>query len=81
MSANEIANFIGWCTIFNAAILTLTTLVLVAGRKWIAAKHARWFGLSTDELSAAYFRYLATYKLMVIVFNLVPYVAMRMVLR
>ena len=81
MSTNEIANFFGWCTIFNAGLLTLTTLVLIFGRKWIAAKHARWFGLSAEDLSMAYFRYLATYKLMIIVFNLVPYIALRMVLR
>ena len=41
--------------------------------------HGRMLGLSEDDLSRAYFQYLAQYKIAVFVFNLAPYLALRIV--
>jgi hypothetical protein len=37
------------------------------------------FGLSEDALSRAHFQYLAQYKVAIFVFNLAPYLALRIV--
>jgi hypothetical protein len=41
--------------------------------------HAKMFGLSEEDLSRAYFQYLAQYKIAIFVFNLAPYLALRIV--
>jgi len=45
----------------------------------IGSIHASMFKLEQEDLSKAYFRYLANYKILVIVFNLVPYLALRII--
>lgn len=70
---------LGWCALINLLVLAASSLAIVGCRKWIGGIHARMFGMDEAALSAAYFRYLATYKLLVLVFNLVPYVALRIV--
>jgi len=35
------------------------------------------FSLPEEDLSRAYFQYLAQYKIVVVVFNFVPYLALR----
>ncbi|MDA8743196.1 hypothetical protein N9N28_01070 [Rubripirellula amarantea] len=77
----EIANVFGWCTIINSGLLMFSTIVMVVNRKWIARMHARWFDLTESELFSHYFRYLATFKLMILFFNLAPYIALRIVSR
>ncbi len=41
--------------------------------------HAAMFNLSEEDVSRAYFRYFAHYKLLIVVFNLAPYIALRIV--
>jgi hypothetical protein len=42
--------------------------------------HGKMFGLSEEVLSKEYFRYLANYKIAIYIFNLVPYLALRIVI-
>ena len=76
---DQITNFLGWCTIINICILLLSTLSLVIWRKFVTKIHERIFNLSEQELSSLYFRYLAYYKIGVIIFNLVPYFSLKII--
>jgi hypothetical protein len=38
------------------------------------------FDLAEADLSRAYFQYLAQYKILIFVFNLMPYLALRIIL-
>ncbi|QDV47646.1 hypothetical protein Enr13x_75570 [Stieleria neptunia] len=72
---------LGWCTLMNLGMLTVTTLLLVVWGEAIGRLHQRWFRLEKRELQREYFRYLANYKLLLLVFNLVPYLALRLAMR
>ncbi|MDG2224605.1 MAG: hypothetical protein P8L85_24700 [Rubripirellula sp.] len=74
----DAAEFLGWCVILNIGLLTFSTAAVIAMRDKIADLHGRLFGLEPAELKPAYFRYLANYKLLAIVFNVVPYVALKL---
>lgn len=69
--------FLGWCTIINATILILSSLLVVALRSSVTALHRRMFALDEKDLSRAYFQYLAQFKISIIVLNIVPYVALK----
>ena len=76
MTIEQITVLLGWCTLLNAIILIITTIGLkLAGNKVIEI-HGRMFGVDTAELSKIYFTYLANFKMLVILFNLVPYIAL-----
>ena len=73
----DLANLLGWCTLLNFGVLMFSTMLLVAFRKPITAIHCRMMEMEPKQVSAAYFSFLANYKILIIVFNLVPYLALR----
>jgi hypothetical protein len=75
MSMEEIATFLGWCTAVNFGFLLMTMIVLVCFKKQAQRIHSVMTGLSNDELSRLYFQYMGRFKLLWIVFNLTPYLA------
>ncbi len=77
MSIAELANFLGWCTLINFGILACAAASLLMIGKSVAKIHHRLFAIPPTDLPKAYFNYLANYKLLIIVFNLVPYLALR----
>ena len=46
-------------------------------RNQITRLHSRMFGVNENEIPALYFQYLGYYKLLILIFNLVPYIAMK----
>jgi hypothetical protein len=77
MTMTELANFLGWCTLLNFGLLILASVALMVASKPILAIHGRLMELEPAELSTAYFHYLANYKILILMFNLVPYLALR----
>jgi hypothetical protein len=77
MTLETLTAILGWTTVVNIAILTLSTLGLIAMRGTISEIHSRLFGLDEKDLGRAYFQYLAQYKIAIIVLNIAPYLALR----
>ena len=75
-SVETIRAFFGWCAVINAGLLSLMWLALMAAGPAVRGVHARMFGLSEDDLSRAYFQYLAQYKTAIWVFNITPWLAL-----
>jgi hypothetical protein len=79
-SMETLAAFLGWCTLINLGMLMFATLMLASMRASVSRIHGSMFGLEEADLSRAYFQYLAQYKILVFVFNLIPYLALRIML-
>ena len=79
-SMETLAAFLGWCTLINMGMLIFASLMLASMRASISKIHGNMFGLEEVDLSRAYFQYLAQYKILVFVFNLMPYLALRIML-
>lgn len=73
-------SFFGWCAVLNMLLLMFSTGWLVVLRNPIAGIHSKLFKIDPAELDLLYFRYLATFKVLIIVFNLVPYLVLRLCL-
>jgi hypothetical protein len=71
-----IREFLGWCSVINIGLLMFSAIVVVALRGTVSRLHAKMFSLEESDLSRAYFQYLAQYKIAIIVFNIVPYLAL-----
>ena len=76
-SIDTIRVFLGWCTALNLGMLMLSSIILVAGGKAIAGWHASMFDLDAAEVRKEYFQYLSRYKALFLIFNLVPFLALR----
>jgi hypothetical protein len=73
----DLISFLGWCTLINLAMLCLATVVLTSMRGSILSMHRTLFDIAEEELLRLYMQYLANYKIVFLVFNLVPYLALR----
>lgn len=74
-----ITSFLGWCTLVNFALLLLTTILLFLLNDFIGEIHSRMTGIEPEKLKTLYFQYLAHYKILIIVFNLVPYIVLKII--
>jgi hypothetical protein len=73
----QVMTFLGWATLVHVVLLCLMSIVMIILRDWAASIHARMFRIPEESIKIEYFRYLAQYKILVIVFFLVPYLVLR----
>ena len=75
---DRLTEFFGWCSVINIAMLFMATLMLTSMRGFISGIHSKMTGLGQSELSVVYFQYLANYKIAILMLNLVPYIALKL---
>jgi hypothetical protein len=73
-------DFFLWCAIVNYAILVAWFLAFTFGHQMLYRIHTRWFQLSVPQFDAIHYSGMAVYKLAVLVLNVVPYIALRIVI-
>ena len=73
----NIREFLGWCSVINFGLLISSVIFVIAFRNKIAAIHGKMFDLDEKEVSKMYFNYLANYKIAIIVLNIIPYFALK----
>ena len=77
MNITDITAFLGWITVINFSVLIFSTLMILAFQNKFGALHAKMFAMEQGEIKRAYFDYLARYKILIICFNLAPYIALK----
>lgn len=77
MTLSQFTSFLGWAMVINFCFLFLTFFALTALKGVILPIHSSMFGMSIDELTRIYFQYLGQFKLLVIVFNVTPYISLK----
>jgi hypothetical protein len=79
MSIEITRSFLLWCTVINYVILLIWFLFFVFARDGIQRLHGRWFRLSSDQFDTLHYAGMSIFKIGIILFNLVPYVVLRIV--
>jgi len=68
-----------WCAVINYGVLLVWFLFFILARDWIHQLHGHWFRLSREQFDMVHYAGMAIFKLGIILFNLAPYVALRIV--
>lgn len=68
--------FFMWCTIINTVLLTLSFLMVSALNDWMYGVHSKLFHISRETFNAALYSFMVFYKVMIMVFNLVPWIVL-----
>jgi hypothetical protein len=68
-----------WCAVINYGVLLVWWLFFMLAHDWIYGFHNRWFHLSVEQFDALHYAGMALYKIGILLFNLVPYIALRLV--
>jgi hypothetical protein len=76
MDITTIRAFFMWCTILNGALLLFSFIIYVLAGDFVYRMHSRWFALSRETFNVVFYSFLGFYKIFVLAFNLVPYIAL-----
>ena len=76
MDIESVIAFFMWCTILNVALLLLSSLMCICAGDWAYPIHSKLFSISRETFNVLIYSFIALYKLLVIVFILIPYIAL-----
>ena len=79
MTLELIRDALGWCTIINWAMLIFWWLFIVFAHDWVYRYHSKWFNVSAARFDEIHYQGMALFKSGIILFNLTPYLALRIV--
>ena len=79
MTMELIRAVLAWCTVINLGLLIYWFVIFTLAHDWIYRFHGKWFKLSVDQFDAVHYGGMAVFKIGMILFNLVPYLALRIV--
>ena len=71
----------GWSAVINYAILIAWFAIFYLGRGWLGRVHGRMFGIPTEKANQMMYLLIGIYKLAILMFNLVPYIALVLISR
>ena len=79
MTIEAVLGFLLWCLVINYGILLLWFLMFWVGHDWMYRLHSRWFHMSKERFDSIHYAATAAYKVGILLLNLVPYVALRLI--
>jgi len=79
MGIQTLTTFFMWCTIMNGALLVLSTIMLMLAPSFVYRMQSIWFPLPRETFNVVIYSFLGLFKIVFLVFNVVPYVALLIV--
>ena len=79
MSLDTARSVFLWCSVINYVLLLLWFGLATIGREWMYRLLGRWFPLPTEQFDALNLAGISLYKIGIILFNLVPCIALYLV--
>ena len=76
-TVSTLTELLGWSSIINICMLIAASLAVMLMRDSMTKLQGKMFGLDNADLSRAYFQYIAQYKIAILVLNIVPYIALK----
>ena len=79
MDIQTLTRLLMWCTIINGALLALWTTMCIAAPDLVYRTQSKWFPIPRETFNVVIYSFLGLFKIVFLVFNLVPYVALLIV--
>ena len=80
MTIDILSSLLGWATVINLSIVTVWFLVFIFCHDGLFRLHSKWFKLSEEKFDTIHYAGMAFYKLGTYLFNLVPFLAIQIVI-
>ncbi len=70
---------LAWCTVINLGLLIWWFSFFSLAHDWTYRFHGKWFKMTVEQFDAIHYAGMAIFKIGIILLNLVPYLALRIV--
>jgi len=79
MSAETLRDFFFWSMIINGAVYAVSVLTTLRLRNFLTKTYQRMFAMNEQEMLISVQHYLAIFKLLIIVLNFAPWLALHLI--
>ena len=79
MTVEIIREVLAWCSVINIGLLLFWLLWLTLAHDFVYRVHGKWLKLSVERFDEIHYMGIAFFKICIFVFNIVPYLALRIV--
>lgn len=79
MTLEIVRGMLAWCIVLNWGLLLLWLIFFIGAHDWMYGLHSKWFKISVEKFDAIHYSGMAIFKTAVVMLNLVPYLALRIV--
>ncbi len=79
MEIQTLTTFFMWCAIINGGLLILWTTVFILAPDLVYRTQSSWFPIPRETYNVVIYSFLGLFKIVFIVFNVVPYLALLIV--
>lgn len=76
MRYQNIKRFFMWNSIVNICILTFYCLIIIGAKNYLYAMHSKLFSLDKESFAQLVYLFLGLYKIIIVVFNLIPFLVL-----
>jgi len=76
MSIEQVRDLFMWCSIINVALLLLSSLMCIFAADWVYRRHSKFFKISREAFNVAIYSFIGVWKILIILFNIVPWIAL-----
>lgn len=77
MTFEEIRAILAWCIVINSVLLLCWWIIVMIAGDFVCSMHAKMFRIPKEKVATKLYACMVFYKMAIILFNLVPYLAMR----
>ena len=79
MDIQTLTTFFMWCTIINGSLLVLWFTMFIFAPDLVYRTQCKWFPIPRETFNVVMYSFLGLFKIVFLVFNVVPYVALLIV--
>jgi len=79
MTVQAVQEILGWCSLINIGFLLWWFLFIAFAHDLVYRLHTKWFSLSVEKFDAIHYTGMAIFKMVILIFNVVPYFVLRIV--
>lgn len=79
MTSQLVTEFFFWCTVINGGLLALWVLMMTLAPDLVYKTQYRWFPLGQQAFAETMYRFLGLFKILYLMFNLVPWIALKII--
>ena len=79
MTLEIIRDVLACCSLINIVLLIIWFLFFIYAHDFMYRFHGKWFKLSEGTFDAIHYGSIAFFEIVILVFNIVPYLALRIV--
>jgi len=79
MDIQTLTRFFMWSSILNGTLLLLWIIMCILAPDLVYRTQSKWFPISREMFNVVIYSFLGLFKIVFLVFNIVPYVALLIV--